>query len=252
MKLTLMPPVITRSWTGWPDRCKVQLGKRHLTQFVSLGQGDLTEAEARLIATATNFDAVGINCYREDPNAFEDVISLAAKDLKVPIYFAEVGWPADDRASEAKQSDYLWHVCSIAFSHAAGRVSSGNVLGVFVCEATDEAWKKFERGKASDAHYGILGKAGGNGPAAAIPAQSRISARWWCPTTTRPTRSSRQRGQCLYGHYTLRYPRDYGYAMAYRKSRHHAVSGRSPQRTAGNWRVSNRRRKSRPVPNSGR
>src|SRR5882724_10979023 len=74
---------------GLAGQVKSLLGKKHLTQFVGLGQGELTETDAQLIATTKNFDAVGINCYRQDPNAFEGIIGLAAKDLKVPVYFSE-------------------------------------------------------------------------------------------------------------------------------------------------------------------
>lgn len=193
---------------------KAQLGKHHLTQFVSLGQGDLTKAEAGLIAATKNFDAVGLNCYREDPNAFEDVIALAATQLKVPVYFSEIGWPAKDQDSEKEQSAYLRYVGSLIYSHEAGRMRSGIVIGAFVHEATDEAWKKFEHGKDGDAHYGILGKA-------AEPDLRRFFIRnhdfdtLVLPTNDAPDTLVNAAWRCLYGSYTRQYPKDYGYAMAY-------------------------------------
>jgi cellulose synthase/poly-beta-1,6-N-acetylglucosamine synthase-like glycosyltransferase len=224
---------------------KGQLGKRHLTQFVSLGQGDLTEPEAALIAGATNFDAVGINCYRDDPNAFEEVIALAAAHLKVPIYFSEIGWPAKDHAGEEKQSDYLWHALATIFSHSAGRVRSGIVIGAFVHEATDEAWKKLDRGVEEDAHYGILGKATESSLQPLLTRNHQFGA-LVVPVDDAPDTLINSAWQCLNGSYTRSQPRDYGYAMAYanraiglyqdeaRKQQAELLSFKSPPEVAGN------------------
>ena len=199
---------------GLAGQVKAQLGKRHLTQFVSLGQGDLSDADAGLIAAAKNFDAIGINCYREDPNAFEQLIALAQARLKVPIYFSEIGLPARDHAGEQKQSDYLWHVCSIIYSHGAGRVRSGIVIGAFVHEATDEAWKRFERGKDDDAHYGVLGKMA-EANLRQFFMRNRDFSALVLPADDAPDTLINAAWQCLYGPYTRQQPRDYGYAMAY-------------------------------------
>ena len=193
---------------------KAQLGRHHLTQFVSLGQGDLTEAEAHLIAGEKNFDAVGINCYREDPSAFDQVISLAANNLKIPVYFSEVGKPASDAASEKQQSDYLRDVCRIAFSHCAGRMRSGVVLGAFVHEATDEAWKKFEHGKEGDAHFGILGKVTET-DLRRFFTHNHDFGTLVVPVDDAPDTLIDSAWHCLYGYYPSHEPRDYGYAMAY-------------------------------------
>jgi len=230
---------------GLAGQVKAQLGKRHLTQFVSLGQGDLTEAEAGQIAASKNFDAVGINCYREDPNAFEGLISLAANHLKVPVYFSEIGWPAKDHTGEEKQSDYLRHACSIIFSHSAGRVRSGIVIGAFVHEATDEAWKKFDRGNENDAHYGILGKAA-ESDLRRLFIRNRDFGALVLPADDAPDTLVNAAWQCLYGSYTRNHPRDYGYAMAYanraivlyqdeaRKQQAELVGYKSPPEVAAN------------------
>ncbi len=194
---------------------KEGLQKHHLTQFVGLGNGDLTTNEAKMIASLKNFDAVGINCYREDPNGFEELITMGATSFRLPIYFAEIGKPADTPASEERQSQYLQQVFAILFSHSAGRAArSGTVLGAFVHEATDETWKRYERGKEGDAHFGILGK-----PAETAVGQllklNRDFSTWVLPTNDAPEVLIASAWRCLNGPYVSAYSRDYGFAMAY-------------------------------------
>ena len=199
---------------GLAGQVKADLGKLGLTQFVSLGQGDLSDAEAQLIARAANFDAVGINCYRKDPAGFEALISLAASRFKKPIYFGEVGCPAWNKATEIQQTEYLQHILSTVYSESAGRLRSGIVLGSFIEEATDEAWKRYERGKEADAHYGILGKLAETDLREFFTHHSDFESEV-VPTNDAPATLINSAWHCLYGPYTQSYPRDYGYAMAY-------------------------------------
>jgi len=224
---------------------KEQLGRRKLTQFVSLGQGDLTKTEADLIGAMKNIDAVGINCYREDPNGFEEVISLAASQTKLPIYFAEVGRPSDSQQNQEQQARYLWHVCSLTFSHGAGRVRSGIVIGVFVHETTDEAWKRYERGREGDAHYGVLGKSA-EAALGLFLTQNRDFSALALPKDDSPDSLINSAWQCVEGPYARKYSREYGYAMAYanraitlyqdeaRKQQAELVSFKSPPDVAAN------------------
>src|SRR4029077_938724 len=108
------------------------------------------------------------------------------------------------------QSDYLGHVWSIVVSHSAGRVRSGIVIGAFVHEATDEAWKEFERGVDNDAHYGILGKATETGLRRFIMRDRDFGA-LVLPADDAPDSLIRSAWECLYGPYTRIQPRDYGY-----------------------------------------
>jgi hypothetical protein len=193
---------------------KQQLGSLQRRQLVTLGQGDLTEMEARLIGGMTNIDAVGINSYRPDPNAFETIIALAGSRIHRPIYFAEVGRPAGDEPAETQQAHYLEHVCSLVLSHGAGGLRSGTVLGVFIHEATDEGWKRVERGKEEDAHYGILGKST-EPELAKFFAQYRSFCTWILPTNDAPDSLIEAAWQCVSGPYADTYSRAYGHAMAY-------------------------------------
>lgn len=193
---------------------KAGLGKRHITQFVSLGQGDLTTNEAALIASMTNIDAVGINCYRGDQSSFDALISLAAERIKRPIYFAEVGKPADDEQSQEEQSRYLRQVCSTVFADGAGRVGTGNVLGVFINEATDEAWKRYDRGQESDAHFGIFGKKAEQ-TVGALFKQTAAFSKWVLPTNDAPDTLIHAAWGCLEGPYARQYGREFGYAMVF-------------------------------------
>ncbi len=199
---------------GLAGMVKGELGKRHIMQFVSLGQGDLTKEEAGLITAMKNIDVVGINCYRGDQTSFEQLMDLAASDIPRPIYFAEVGKPADSDATGEQQSQYLRNICLTAFSHAAGRVDSGNVLAVFIHEATDEAWKRYDRGEAADAHYGFLGK-----PAERMLRDLLIEnedfSNWVLPVDEAPDTLIRAAWGCLQGPHVQRYGPVYGYAMAY-------------------------------------
>jgi len=193
---------------------KAELGKRHLTQFVALGQGDLNEKEAALIAGMKNIDAVGINCYRGDSSSFDDLVTSAATVIPRPIYFAEVGKPASDPQSREEQSRYLANICRTIFAHGPGRVDYGNVLGVFVHETTDEAWKKYERGEAGDAHYGFLGKPAESALRSVI-IQNRDFTTWVLPKDEKPDSLVRAAWGCLESPYARTYGREYGYAMAY-------------------------------------
>lgn len=199
---------------GLAGAVRTELGKHHLNQFVSLGQGDLNPEEANLIGTLKNFDAIGINCYRGDQKGFDDLIELAAKVIPRPIYFAEVGLPADTRDQQNAQSEYLKKICSTVFSHGAGRMRSGNVLAVFVHETTDEAWKRYEHNQESDAHYGFLGKTAEQ-TIHDLLGQNRDFSAWVLPTNDAPDTLTRAAWGCLSGPYAQRYGREYGYAMAY-------------------------------------
>jgi cellulose synthase/poly-beta-1,6-N-acetylglucosamine synthase-like glycosyltransferase len=142
-------------------------GSRHYTgphlcvkQFIALGQGDLTLEEAHFISKMKNIDAVGINAYRspEGEDGIEQVIQLAFETLPYPIFFSEFGKSAQTSAEEKLQGEYLQQMMTVILSHGAGRLGLGNVLGGFVHEATDEAWKSMEHGNPQDAHFGVLGK----------------------------------------------------------------------------------------------
>ena len=193
---------------------KEQLHKQHLRQFVSLGQGELNTNDVRLIATMKNIDAVGINCYREDPNGFNELINLAASQLRVPIYFAEIGRPGEGKLTEQQQSEYLEHVCALVFSYEAGGLNSGNVIGVFIHEATDEPWKQFDGGHEGDAHYGVLGKSTEHELGKYLKQHHDFSA-WILPTNDAPDVLIESAWQCLEGPFAHRYYRDYGDAMGY-------------------------------------
>jgi len=193
---------------------KQELGNRHLMQFVSLGQGDLTETEARLIQSTTNFDAIGINCYREEPNAFEQIVTIAARNTRLPIYFAEIGRPADTPAAALEQSQYLQNVCAVVLPNSAGGLQAGNVIGVFLHEATDESWKNLERGKEGDAHYGILGKSSERQLADFLN-RYRDFCTSIVPTNDAPDTLLQSAWNCLQSDFTRRNLRLYGYAMAY-------------------------------------
>jgi hypothetical protein len=193
---------------------KAELGKCQAKQFVALGQGDLSSDEADLIARMKNIDAVGINCYRGDQRSFDELINLAASQIPRPIYFAEVGKPAATPEEQKEQSDYLWRICSTIFSEGAGRTHSGDVIGVFVHETTDEAWKRNDRGQESDAHFGFLGKPA-ESALRSLLTQNRDFSAWVLPTNDAPDSLTRAAWGCLAGPYADRYGRDYGDAMAY-------------------------------------
>ncbi len=199
---------------GLAGLVKGELGKRHLRQFVSLGQGDLTKDEAKLIAAMKNIDVVGINCYRGDAASVDELVAAAARELPLPIYFAEIGKPAATPQEQQQQSDYFGEIIPAIFAHGAGRVDSGNVLALFVHEATDEAWEKFDRGEESDAHYGFFGKSGERA-LAAILARNRDFARWVLPVDDKPDTLVRAAWGCLESKYARLHGREYGYAMAY-------------------------------------
>ncbi len=199
---------------GLAGLMKQRLRKDRLLQFVSLGNGDLTTNEAQMIGSLKNIDAVGINCYREDPNGFEELITTAAAQLHRSIYFAEIGMPAADQNSEQKQAQYLQQVFAIVFSHAASRARSGTVLGAFVHETTDEPWKRYERGREADAHFGILGKPAETAIGQLLKQNHDFSA-WVLPTNDTPETLLASAWHCLNGPYADSYSRDYGYAMAY-------------------------------------
>jgi cellulose synthase (UDP-forming) len=203
-----------RFMDGLAGLMKAELGKRRLSQFVSLGQGDLTEEEAGLIASMKNIDAVGINCYRDDMGGFDNLVVLAADRIPRPIYFAEAGKPASDAGSQEDQKQYLYNICRTAFSHGAGHVDYGNVLAVFIHEATDEAWKKFDRGEESDAHYGFFGKQAEEA-LSSILHQNQAFSTWVLPANESPDALTRAAWGCLESPYTHAYGREYGYAMAY-------------------------------------
>jgi cellulose synthase (UDP-forming) len=213
-EIALSPEEYFSFMDGLAGVIKQELGNRHLTQIVSLGQGDLTEKEARLIEATKNFDAVGINCYREDPASFEQIIALAANQIRLPIYFAEIGRPAENAAEVETQSQYLQNVCSVILPHGGGGLRAGNVLGAFLHEATDEAWKRFERGQASDSHYGFIGKATELRLGQYLQ-RHRDFCTWILPTNDAPDTLIRSAWNCLQGPYTRRHARLYGDAMAY-------------------------------------
>lgn len=193
---------------------KAELGKRHLTQFVSIGQGDLTKDEATLIASMKNIDTVGINCYRADVGSFDQLVALAADQLPRPIYFAEVGKPATTQQAQDEQSRYLYDMCRMAFSHGAGHVGDGNVLGIFIHEATNEAWKRSDRGEEDDAHYGFFGKTAEQA-LTAILTENRDFSKWVLPVNEMPDTLIRAAWGCLESPYSRTYGREYGSAMAY-------------------------------------
>ncbi len=199
---------------GLAGLMKEELGRGQRWQMVTLGQGDLTKAEADLIAGMTNIDAVGINCYREDAGGFEQIIALAGNQIKRPVYFAEIGRPAGDVAPEEQQNQYLQRICSIVFSHGGGALRSGTVLGLFLHEATDEAWKSSEHGHESDAHYGILGKSTERDLGRFLKQYGEFCT-WILPTNDAPDTLIESAWQCLQGPYPQKYSQDFGHAMAY-------------------------------------
>lgn len=213
-EIDLSPPEYYAFMDGLAGSVKAELGRRHLKQFVSLGQGDLTKDEAGLIASMKNIDAVGINCYRADQSSFESLVALAENTIPRPIYFAEIGKPAADQTGQAEQSQYLFQICSTIFAHGAGRVNSGNIIGLFVHEATDEAWKQFEHGEASDAHYGFFGKLAEPALTAILSRNREFSAQVLAKDD-KPDSLTRAAWGCLQGAYANQYGREYGYAMAY-------------------------------------
>jgi cellulose synthase (UDP-forming) len=190
------------------------IGRRGLRQFIALGQGDLTEEEAGLIARMKNIDAVGINCSREGPARLEQVIAVATNFLRVAIYFAEVGRPAITAAAEERQGEHLRQVCTVAFSHSAGGVKSGCVLGAFIHEATDEGWKRHERGREEDAHFGILGKSTERLLHHILRKQHYFSTEV-LPVSDATDHLIEAAWRCIKGPYATNYGPDYGNAMAY-------------------------------------
>ncbi len=193
---------------------KEQLGGSQRRQIVTLGQGDLTEEEARLIGGMKNIDAVGINCYREQPAAFDELINLAAREGHLPIYFAEIGRPAGNAAQQEEQNQYLQHVCSAVFAEGAGQLGSGTVIGAFVHEATDEAWKTEERGEPGDAHFGVLGKSTEKELGDFLVKYDDFCT-WVVPTNDAPDTLIKSAWQCLEGPYPGKHGRTFGHAMAY-------------------------------------
>jgi len=191
-----------------------EIRRRGLRQFVALGQGDLTEAEARLMASMKNIDAVGINCYRDDAAGFEQVIATARDFLPVPIYFAEIGKPANSPEAEGLQGGYLKQVFAVVLSHGAGHTGSGRVLGAFVHEVTDEGWKRYERDRQDDAYYGILGKSAEQSLHAFLREQQDFQA-MVLPETDAPHDLINAAWNCINGSYAARHRPDYGNAMAY-------------------------------------
>jgi cellulose synthase (UDP-forming) len=143
------------------------LADQQCQQFVALGQGDLAPLEAEFIARMANIDAIGVNSYREPQGqeGIEKVINLAATMIPHhPIFFSEFGRPAETFDEEERQATYLVQTSDVIFSFGAGRLGStgtlpfGNVIAGFVHEATDQNWKRFERGNSEDAYYGVLEK----------------------------------------------------------------------------------------------
>jgi cellulose synthase (UDP-forming) len=143
------------------------LRSQRCQQFIALGQGDLAPQEADLIARMINIDAIGINTYREPrgEEGIEKVINLAANVIpRRPILFSEFGKPAETPEGEEQQGAYLTLASDLIFKFGGGRLGStgtlpfGNVLAGFVHEATDQNWKRLERGKSEDAYYGVLEK----------------------------------------------------------------------------------------------
>jgi len=193
---------------------KQELGRLGLRQWVALGQGELTETEAGLIGNMKNFDAVGINCYRDNPKAFGELINLATSRFDIPIYFAEVGKATYPASPDRDQGNYLTQICAVILSHSAGRNRSGRVLGVFVHELTDQPWKRTERGEEKDAHYGILDKPAEPVLRQFLRRQHDFDA-WIVPTNDAPDNLLNAAWNCLKGFYPEKYGRDYGNAMAY-------------------------------------
>ena len=122
---------------------------------------------------------------------------------------------------------------------------SGIVIGAFVHEATDEAWKKFDRGVENDAHFGILGKAA-ESDLRQFFIRNRDFGALVLPADDAPDTLVNAAWQCLYGSYTRNHPSDYGYAMAYanraillyqdeaRKQQAELASYKSPPEVAAN------------------
>jgi cellulose synthase/poly-beta-1,6-N-acetylglucosamine synthase-like glycosyltransferase len=185
-----------------------RLAAHEVSQIVALGQGDLTPEEARLIAGMANIDVVSINTYRppQGPGSIEEVIGLAGKLIPHPVLFGEIGWPAGSGEAEERQSEYLQQVQAVIYAHAAGRVGRGNVVGAFVHEATDEAWKAGERGNPQDAHYGVFGKI------AEGTLRGQIADRQRFGQTMPRTDDS---GDLLRAAWARLDAHDYGYAMGY-------------------------------------
>ncbi len=125
-------------------------------QIIILGNGDLTEAEAKLIAKMRNIDGVGLNVYR-DIEGFERLLRLAHDAIPRPVIISEFGKAGLGNTQEDDQAKYLTDVAELLLKHSSGFYGFGNVLAGFICEATDQAWKK-ETGITGDAYLGILGK----------------------------------------------------------------------------------------------
>ncbi len=136
---------------------KAALEAENVHQIVVLGNGDLSDSEIDLISRMRNIDTLGINCYRE-PENIKQLIENARNNLSMPLFFTEIGSAAVMRRQEKQQAEYIHNILDAIYAHVPGVSREGNVIGAFVCEATDQKWKISDTGETKEGFLGVFGK----------------------------------------------------------------------------------------------
>jgi cellulose synthase (UDP-forming) len=136
---------------------KATLEAENVHQIVVLGNGDLSDSEINFISRMRNIDALGINCYR-DPEGTRQLIENARRNLTIPLFFTEIGSAAVMPRQEKQQANYIHNILDVIYAHVPGASRERNVIGAFVCEATDQRWKISDTGETEEGFLGVFGK----------------------------------------------------------------------------------------------
>ncbi|MCK4944680.1 MAG: tetratricopeptide repeat protein, partial [Alphaproteobacteria bacterium] len=123
---------------------------------IVLGNGSMTIEESVLIGRMQNIDVVGGNFY-ESGMELSYLFDNVNNSINRPIIVSEFGVPSNLKGETAQANDnrFSW---SVIWNNMAGNDGYDNVLGAFLFEFSDEAWKQNEGGITPESHYGIVGK----------------------------------------------------------------------------------------------
>lgn len=137
---------------------KEALASKHLTQIVVLGNGDLSLGEMPLLIKLKNFDAVGLNIYR-NREGFYELMDRIEADLKIPVILSEYGYAAsNEKEAEQAQADYYQDVSYVIYQNMKRKDVLSRVVLAYIAEATDQQWKAIDLDDKKQGQLGILGK----------------------------------------------------------------------------------------------
>jgi hypothetical protein len=154
-ELKVSPEIYFELMDVFAGAIKATLESENVHQIVLLGNGDLSDGEISFISKMSNIDALGINCYRK-PEHIRHLIEDANRGLNIPLFFTEIGAPAVMRRQEKEQAESIQSALEVIYGYIPGVHEKANVIGAFVCEATDQKWKISETGETEEGFWAYL------------------------------------------------------------------------------------------------